>query len=136
MNKKPFLPPIVSVLLVLILKFPLAAQAPRIVSVVPNTGQPGQSLGITINGENTHFVQGFIQVSFRSGTSVTDVRVVNPTRLTALLTLSKNASPGPRTVTVTTETPSSKETARLVDGFRVTTGAPALTSVQPSNGQA
>lgn len=105
---------------------------PVISAIVPASGRVGTSFSIVIVGQNTHFVQGKTSVSLGSGTTVGSVTVISPMRLTAQLTIGPNASPGLRRVTVASE----NETARLEDGFTVTAGPAAISSLVPDNGQA
>jgi hypothetical protein len=92
-----------------------AASTARLVSVVPSTGQRGQSLAVTITGENTGFAQGSSIVSFGPGITVTSIAVASSTVLTAQITIANDAEIGARTVTVTT----GSQMAALPSGFFV-----------------
>ena len=103
---------------------------PVIQSVIPATGQLGQSLPITITGQFTHFAQGTSQVSFGSGITVNSVSVASVTSLTAQISITPGAALGLRTVTVTT----GSEVASLPNGFTVEAGTPVLLTVGPNTG--
>ena len=95
--------------------FSVVAAGPAILSVNPSSASPGQTLNVKITGALTHFVQGSSQPSFGPGITVNSVTVTNATTLDANITISSNAVPGSRTVSVTTGT----ETASLENGFLV-----------------
>lgn len=108
---------------------------PRILSVGPDTGTPGQTRTITIVTRYTNFSNGTTQANFGAGVSVGGaaagafglVTVIDATTATAQVTISSGAALGARTVTVATGT----EQASLDKGFTVgTVGIPY--SVQPN----
>lgn len=107
--------------------FSVTAAAASITSISPNYGPQGLSGPVAIVGINTHFVPGTTTVDVGQGITVSNVSVSCPTCLTATLAVDPAATPGPRTVTVTTGT----EVAILANGFIVTTVAttPVLTSI-------
>ena len=111
--------------------FTVLSTTPVLVTVDPNTGQPGQSGPVTITGQSTHFVQGTSQVSFGAGITVGTVTVASSTSLTVQITITANASVGNRTVTVAT----GGEVASLTNGFTIQAGTPILTFIDPSGGQ-
>ena len=112
--------------------FTVLAAAPSLLSIAPNTGQQGQqNLPVVITGQFTHFLQGTTQANFGAGVSVASLTVNSPTVVTAILNIASGAATGARTVTLTTGT----EAAALPNGFTVTSSAPVLFSVNPSNGQ-
>lgn len=89
---------------------------PAITSVIPNSGQQGQTnLNVVVTGLNTHFVQGTTIASFGIGISVNSVTVASATSLTANLTIAAGATVGVRSVAVTTGT----EIVSLANGFTV-----------------
>jgi RHS repeat-associated protein len=111
----------------------------KILSVNPNSGQSGQSLSVSITGENTHFVQGVTQANFGAGISVgsgpagsfSAVTVLSPTSATAQLQIGESAAAGPRTVTVKTN----QEEASLAGGFAVVVIAPpTISDFTPKSG--
>jgi len=104
---------------------------PTITTVSPNSGQQGQGGPVTIVGQNTHFVQGTTQVDFGAGIAVSGITVACPTCLSVQLQVVPTATPGPRTIIVTTGT----EVAILTNGFTVLPGTPILTSLVPAGGQ-
>jgi hypothetical protein len=85
-------------------------------SVVPNSGQQGQTLtSVAIVGANTHFAAGSTTADFGAGITVNSLTVNSATSATANITVQSNAVPGSRTVTLTTGT----EGASLTGGFTV-----------------
>ena len=111
----------------------------KILSVNPNSGQSGQTLLVTITGENTHFAQGVTQASFGAGVSVGGgtaagfgpVNVLSPTSATAQLQIGASAAGGPRTVTLKTN----QEEASLAGGFAVVVIVPpTISDFTPKSG--
>jgi hypothetical protein len=102
--------------------------AASIVAVVPNTGQPGQTLSVTITGIGTNFVQGATQANFGAGVSVGGApagtfgpgTVTSPTTAIASLVIAAGAAPGSLTVVVD---PGGQQ-ASLTSGFTVAGPAP------------
>jgi hypothetical protein len=90
----------------------------KLISVVPNSGVRGQSLAVTITGENTHFVQGTTQVNLGAGITVNGVSVTSATVLTAQLSIANDAELGFRTAAVTT----GSEVAALASALQVVSG--------------
>lgn len=87
--------------------------------LTPNSGTPGQSTDVMIRGMNTHFQSGLSQASFGADIVVQKLTVLNQLTATATIRINANASPGLRTVQVKT----GSETAELIGGFEVFTGA-------------
>ncbi|HEV7734000.1 MAG TPA: carboxypeptidase regulatory-like domain-containing protein [Candidatus Binatia bacterium] len=75
---------------------------PLVASVSPNNGRQGQTLTVTVTGQNSAFAEGTTQVNFGSGVSVTSLVVAGPSTLTVGLSIAPNASIGPRVVAVAT----------------------------------
>ena len=112
--------------------FSIVPGTPAVISVLPVSGQQGQSFPVTIVGSQTHFTQGSTQVSFGGGITVNDVTVTGATSLTANISIAANATFGARAVTVTT----GSEVATLANGFAVGGATtPVLTQVVPASGQ-
>ncbi|MGA2534763.1 MAG: Ig-like domain-containing protein [Terracidiphilus sp.] len=111
--------------------FTVLAGVPQVVSVMPNTIGVGATQTVTITGSFTNFQAGVSQVSF-SGNGITTgaVIVTSATSLQVPVTVTAGATPGARTVTVTTNT----EVATLVGGLTVTSGLPAITVIDPNVG--
>jgi RHS repeat-associated protein len=115
-----------------------AGGAATITSVVPNVGQAGTTVNVTVNGQNTHFLAGQTNVTFSNGLSgsqnitplVNSVEVVNLTTLVASVTVQAGSASGPVNVTVATPF----ETATAVNAFTVQTAAPSasIVSVAPN----
>lgn len=101
-----------------------------ITSVVPNVGQPSQTLSLAITGQNTHFVQGVTTVSLGLGIAVGAVTVANSTSLTVQITISPIASLATQSLIVTT----GSEIVLLTKAFSVTTAAPTIVTVSPNSG--
>jgi hypothetical protein len=125
--------------------FTVTAGTPVLSSVTPNSGQQGQTIAtVALVGQFTHFALGGAPATFGTGITVnsstasfgvgitvTSLTVTDATHATASITIDPAASLGNRTVTVTT----GGEAATLVNGFTVTAGTPAITSVTPNSGQ-
>jgi hypothetical protein len=108
------------------------APTPVVLSVNPNSGQAGQqNLSVSLTGQFTNWVQGTTTASFGPGITVTALTVNSSTTATASLNIDPAATPGPRTITLTTGT----EIARLANGFTIVAQTPALVSVNPPTGQ-
>ena len=102
---------------------------PVVTSVTPNNGLQGQTLAsIAVVGQFTHFANGTTVAGFGAGITVNSTTVTDATHATVSITIQASATPGARTVTMTTGT----EAATLAGGFTVV-GLPIVTSVTPNN---
>jgi hypothetical protein len=107
---------------------------PVLLSITPNTGQPGQTLAnVAVAGQFTNFINGTTTASFGAGITVNSTTVTDATHATVSLTIAANASAGPRTVTLAT----GSEAASLGSGFAVTVigVTPVIQTVSPNTGQ-
>ena len=104
--------------------------APQILSVAPATGTPGQTESVTITAAYTNFVQGSTTANFGAGITVGTIAVSSATTLTAQLTISPTATPGPRDVTVSTGV----QTATLAAGFTIASVGPVIADFNPKSG--
>jgi hypothetical protein len=106
--------------------------AASIVSVSPNTGQPGQTLSVTITAVGTNFIPGSTQANFGAGISVGGVpagtfgpvTVTSPTTAVAAIVIAPAAAAGARTVVVD---PGGQQAA-LTGGFTIP-GVPLITGL-------
>ncbi len=89
---------------------------PIVASVSPNSAAAGQTVTVTITGQNTYFNGGPPQVAAGPGMTVSNVTVVSASVIVAQFTVAANAAPGPHSITVTV--PGEIE-ATLPNGFRV-----------------
>ncbi|HSF18141.1 MAG TPA: IPT/TIG domain-containing protein [Vicinamibacteria bacterium] len=107
-----------------------AEPGPVVSSISPTSGQPGETLNVTINGLN--FQPGAV-VSFGEGISVNSVRFVNSNQLVANITIDPNIqnTSAARTVTVTNPDGTS---GNLPNAFRIITPSPApvITGLSPT----
>ena len=111
--------------------FTVQGAVAEIVSVNPNTINQGATETVTITGSFTNFQTGVSQVTF-SGDGIT-TGTVNVTGLTSLqvpVTVTLDATPGVRSVTVTTN----GEVATLADALTVQAGMPTITVIDPNVG--
>jgi hypothetical protein len=92
----------------------LPAGTPQLYAA-PATTSRGATVTVTIAGQNTNFVSGTTQVTAGAGITVSNVAVTSGTTLTAQLTVSSGAAPGPRSIIATT----GSEEATLPNGFVV-----------------
>ena len=103
--------------------------APTVTSVNPNSGNQGETIeNIIITGANFTDAKA---VSFGANININDFTVNSNTQVTTNITIAIGAIPGARDVSVTTP----KGTGTLADGFRVISGAPVVTSVNPDSGK-
>jgi len=93
----------------------LPATTPVVAWASPASASPGQTVAMTIVGQDTNFVGGVTQVYAGAGISVSNVSVVNGTTLTAQFTVAPGATLGPQSITVTT----GSEEATLPNVFHV-----------------
>ncbi len=101
-----------------------------VANVSPGAGQAGTSLAqVVVNGTYTHFSSSSI-LNFGTGITFSNQQCPTLTQCTATVTIASGATPGARTVTVTT----GKEVAKLTTGFAVAT-ASGLTfqTISPEN---
>jgi hypothetical protein len=94
----------------------LPAPRPIVVSVTPNIATPGQTVNVTITGQNTYFNGGTPQVLAGPGITVSNIAVTSATTMTAQLTVAGDAAIGRRSITVTV--PGEIE-ATLPNGFLI-----------------
>jgi 6-phosphogluconolactonase (cycloisomerase 2 family) len=106
----------------------VVAPPPLITNVSPAQGNVGQTLNVTITGQNTHFTTGSTTASFGAGTTAT-LMVNSLTSAVASVTIDANAAQGARDVVLTTGT----EVATASGGFTVVAAPPVLLSVQPAS---
>jgi hypothetical protein len=101
---------------------------PRLSSITPASTNAGQTLTVTITGENTNFTDGISVVGF-SGTGITvhNAVVLSTRSVSASITIAVGAAAGFRDVFVTT----GGETAALLGGFNIVGGPP---TAQPPTG--
>jgi hypothetical protein len=93
----------------------LPVTTPTVVWASPASASAGKTVTATIIGQNTNFVTGVTQVNAGAGIAVSGISVVNGTTLTVQFTVAAGATPGPRSITVTT----GSEEATLPNGFQV-----------------
>lgn len=110
-----------------------AATAPSITSILPTSAAQGQTVTLSITGQNTHFAAN-TTVNLGAGTTSSNVTAASPTSLTAAIAIDPNAAVGTRTLVVAT----GSEVVSLTNGFQVTaatiTSPAVITSVTPSVG--
>lgn len=111
--------------------FTILAGTPILTSLAPDGGQQGQTLGVAITGQYTHFAQGTTQVSFGAGITVSNVTVLSATSLTAQLAIAANATVGTYTLVVTT----GSEVVSVPNVFSVVAATPIVLSLAPGGGQ-
>ncbi len=107
----------------------VTAATPVLSSIAPNSGPPGASVAVTLNGSG--FIAAATIAIGGSGVSASSVTVVNATRITATLLISADAAPGARSITVNTASGTSAP-----QSFNVVLPVPAkpsLTSISPNS---
>ena len=111
--------------------FTVQTGVPHVVSIAPNTIGEGATETITITGSFTNFQAGVSQVVFSGdGISTGTVVVNSATSLQVPVTATSGATPGTRSVTVTTN----GEIATLSSALTVNSGLPAITVIDPNVG--
>ena len=103
---------------------------PQIASVSPSSAAQGETLFVTITGQNTNFSSAS-QLILGAGVTVADFQVTGPTTATAVIAVSPTAPVGPNAVIVLTPMGSDQEIASGA-GFSVTRGPQQILSVTPS----
>lgn len=71
--------------------------APQLVSVNPNAGTAGQSIPVTLSGQNTTFTQGTATLTFTQGSSTLNtysINITDDTHIEAMLDIPSWAAPG------------------------------------------
>ena len=113
--------------------FRVVAGSAHLLSVVPASGtQGGVPFAVTITGEATSFLAGASAVTFGAGIDIGNIQVADATHLTVTIAVTALATPGLRTVVVTT----GGEVASLADSFTVIAASPpALSTVTPNSGK-
>lgn len=108
--------------------------SPRLLSVSPNTGQPGQkNLSIGISGQFTHFAQGTTTADLGAGITAVSLTVNSAIAATVILNIDPAAASGARDVILITNL----ETVTLTNGLVIATAAaPVLTQVNPNTEEA
>ena len=104
--------------------------APAIASVSPSSAAQGETLFVSITGQNTNF-SAASELILGAGVTVADFQVTSPTTATAVVAVSPTAPIGPNTVIVLTPMGSDQEIASGV-GFSVTRGPSQILSVTPA----
>jgi hypothetical protein len=94
----------------------LSAPRPIAASASPGLASRGQTVNVTITGQNTYFNGGVPQVLAGPGITVSNISVTSATSLTAQFQVAPDAAVGPRSITVTI--PGEIE-ATLPNGFKV-----------------
>jgi hypothetical protein len=99
----------------------------------PPSGERSQPpFSVTISGSSTHFVQGqSILILSNSGLVASSVTVIDPSHLTAVLSIAANAPAGTSDITVKT----GAEVAMGTGKFIVAPRTPLITMVSPASGQ-
>lgn len=110
--------------------FSVTAGTPLIQSFNPVSAVQGQSVTLTVNDKFTNFAPGTSQVTLGSGITVSNVAVASSTSLTAQVNIGLAATPGTRTLTVTT----GAETVSVAGVFTVLQAIPILYSLTPGGG--
>jgi hypothetical protein len=99
-----------------------AAELPTVTSVIPDSGEQGETLSVNIDGTN---LDGATTVSFGDGITVNSFSVVGPAEILANISIDTAATLGLRDVSVTT----SAGTGTLADGFSVVAAGAVTVSV-------
>lgn len=107
------------------------AGAAVVTDVNPGGAGQGQTLTVTVTGQNTHFTAGLTTADFGAGINVSNVTVTSPTSAQVDLAVTSSAANGYRTATLRTL----GETASKSLAFVVGAGQPTLNQAAPNSGQ-
>ncbi len=75
---------------------------PVIQSVSPASADVGKIVDVEVEARDTGFAEGLTTADFGPGIQVNVVTVLSPSRATVRITIAPNATPGPRTIRLTT----------------------------------
>lgn len=100
---------------------------PAIAAVTPNSGNQGRDLSLIVSGANLH---GTAAVYLGEGIAISGFVVDSPDQITVEISISSDAAPGPRIMTVT----ASGVSASLDDAFSVL-AASGVSAVSPGSGR-
>jgi len=109
--------------------FTIVQTQPELLAAVPSSGPQGKTQNVVLTGLYTHFDNTSV-VSFGTGITVNTAAATDSTHITANVTIQPTAATGFRNVSVVTGT----ETVQLTNGFNVTTGPAAITTLNPATG--
>jgi hypothetical protein len=110
--------------------FTVSSGSAVILSVTPNSGQQGQSIGsVAIVGQGTNFLQGTSTFSLGLGITTSSLTVTDATHATAGIAIDPAAVAGTRTAVMTT----GGEVASLNNAFTVTAATPVITTISPNS---
>ncbi len=112
--------------------FSVVTGTPALTSVVPSTGVQGQTLSVALVGQFSHFVNGTTTATFGAGITVNTLTVADSTHATVSITVGPLAALGSRVVTVTT---GAEILSTGANGFSVSAGPAAISSLTPNSGQ-
>jgi MBG domain (YGX type)/Cep192 domain 4 len=98
-----------------------------IAQLSPAQAGQGLTLDVDVTGVNTHFMPGITQATFGAGVRTNAVTVHSSMSATVNITTAVNATPGQRSVTLTTL----GESASIVNGFIVQLTTPSIQFVNP-----
>ena len=111
--------------------FTVVAGPAILTQITPNSADQGATVLVNITGHNTHFADGMTTASVNGGVTAGAVTVTSATTASVSLTIDPLATPGARTVTLTT----GGEIAQLASGFTVIAATPVIVSANPNTGQ-
>ena len=89
--------------------------AAELTAIEPNNARPGITTTVTVQGKHTSFVVGRTDADFGNGVTIKNVAVISATQAVVEIAIAANATPGERTVTLT----SGNSSATKAGGFRV-----------------
>ena len=111
--------------------FTVGSAIPTLTSLVPTSGNRGQTLDVVLNGSN--FTSGITSVSFGNEITINSTTINNATQITANISIAANATLSARDVSVT-NSGAGGGTTTLPNAFTVGVAIPTLTSVSPATG--
>jgi hypothetical protein len=112
--------------------FTILNPEPTLTSVVPQNAQQLQTLNVVFHGGG--FIDGVSVVNMGDGITINSRSVLSDSQITASVTVTASAVPGPRDIFITNLAPGGG-TATLINGFVVGNNpTPTLSSITPGTG--
>ncbi|MFA5629140.1 MAG: IPT/TIG domain-containing protein [Dehalococcoidales bacterium] len=106
--------------------FKVKQALPSLTSVEPGQGKQGETLNVTVTGNN---LTGVTKLDFGSGVTVNNFTELSPNQLIVNISVARDAAGGFRNVAVTT----SGGNYTLINGFTVMQAPPVIDSTDPNN---
>ncbi len=112
--------------------FTVTGSTPALISVLPSSGQQGQSLSVVVTGNSfTNFVAGQISAEFNGNIPTGAITVISPHQVSIPISIATDANVGGLTANLISGPPGS--TTLFPFSFTVTPSSASIVSVVPNN---